>query len=149
MMDPRHPSGTLFLFAKSDFRSCEYDCLGNAAGRGAPRPPQLRVWGGRRRRHQPKHYHKAYRMSLRQRSHLYAGTAPRSRQCRVALLYLWNSKKPKTAKSALVWSASTLVALSVQGARALHPLVLRAQPRHIDIWLRCQPEDHTQALGCC
>ena len=78
MMDPRHALDTLFLFAESDFRLFESDCIGNewlliagqkapelidepvpealqagasrpAAGRGAPRPPQLWGWEGQRR----------------------------------------------------------------------------------------------------
>jgi hypothetical protein len=50
---------------------------------------------------------------------------------------------PKTAKPTLISSASTLVALSVNGARALHALIAGARPTHIDLWLKAQLEQHT------
>ena len=56
---------------------------------------------------------------------------------------------PKTAKPTLIWSASTLVALTVNGARALHDLMVPAKPHHVDLWLRAQLEEHTEILGCC
>ena len=56
--------------------------------------------------------------------------------------------KPKTAKPSLIYSASTLVALSVNGARAFHALIVGATPMHIDLWLRAQLEQHTETLGC-
>ena len=45
---------------------------------------------------------------------------------------------PKTAKPSLLWSESTLAALSVNGARALHALIVGATPIYIDLWLRAQ-----------
>ena len=53
-----------------------------------------------------------------------------------------------TAKPSLVWSASTLAALRVNGARAFHALIVGAKPMHIDLWLKAQVEQHTETLGC-
>ena len=86
MMDPRHPLDTLFLSAESDFRLFQSYRIGNkwlliaaqiapeptdqpvpeasqagasrpAAGRGAPRPPQVWGWEGQRRRQPSEEYH--------------------------------------------------------------------------------------------
>ena len=41
------------------------------------------------------------------------------------------------------------MALTVNGARALHDLIVHARPHHIDLWLRAQLEEHAETLGCC
>ena len=56
--------------------------------------------------------------------------------------------KPKTAKLSFIWSGSILVALTVQGARALHASIWVATPNHIDLRLRSQLEAHSQTLAC-
>ena len=55
---------------------------------------------------------------------------------------------PKMARPTLISSASTLVALSVNGARALHALIVSATPLHIDLWFARQLEQYTETLGC-
>ena len=55
---------------------------------------------------------------------------------------------PKTVKASLIWSASTLGAPTVHGARALHAVIARAKPQHIDLWLRAQMEEQAETLAC-
>ena len=47
---------------------------------------------------------------------------------------------PTQTKPSLIWSGSTRLAFTVQGARALRALILDAKPQHVDMWLRSELE---------
>ena len=121
-----------------------------AAASGAPRPPQLGGWESQRKSHPVEHYHTEHIECLNDIVRMCTLAHRRGLGNVVWLSYNCGTLgKPQTAKPTLIWSASTLVALTVNGARALHDLIVHAKPHHIDLWLRAQLEEHTETLGCC
>ena len=117
-------------FAESDFHLFESDCIGNewlliagqkvpglidepvpealqagascpAAGRGAPRPPQLWGWEGQRRSQPAERYQTEHIECLSDIEHVYACTPPWPRQCCLALLELFKSRKAEDGQTVL------------------------------------------------
>ena len=89
-----------------------------AAGRGAPRPPQVYGWEGQRRRQPSEGYHTKHIECLNDIVRHGLGNV-------VWLSYTCGTLgNPKTAKPTLISSASTGAALSVNGARAFHALIV-------------------------
>ena len=112
-------------------------------------PPQLWCWEGQRRSQPSEGYHTEHierlndivRMCTPAHRHGLGNVVWLSYNCGI----LGN---PKMAKPSLIWSASTLAALSVNGARAFHALIFGAKQMHIDLWFKGQLEQHTERLGC-
>ena len=93
------------------------------------RPPQLWGWEGKRRSHPPEHYHTEHIECLNDIARICTLAHRHGLGNVVWLSYNCGTLgNPKPAKSSLIWSASTLLALTVNGARALHALIVCAKP---------------------
>jgi len=121
-----------------------------AAEGGAPRPPSYGGWEAQSRQ-QPREYCNTTHYECLQHIVRMCTLAHRRGVGNVMWLsYNCGSiGNPKSAKPTLIYSGSTLVAFSREGARQLNALIQHSKPRHIDLWLREMLETHTDTLGCC